>query len=135
MNKFLVCVAFLTIIALDNCYSQNLNDIVKSNSIYNIPQERVFVHYNTSLLFVGEYLYYSIYCFNLKNKKLTTNSKIAYLELVGKDKKVVFKHKINLSNGKGQGEGLFFFKIILISSIHIKVNKQLYLLLNKIPLA
>ena len=35
----------------------------------SIPQEEVYVHYNTSLLFTGEYLYYKLYCMDTKTTK------------------------------------------------------------------
>lgn len=70
----------------------------------NIPGETVFVHYNDPLLLVGEYLYYKLYC--LKENDLTASpiSKIGYVELVGKDKKLVFRHKVALRSGMGQGD-------------------------------
>lgn len=70
----------------------------------NIPNETVFVHYNDPLLLVGEYLYYKLYC--LQGGDLTPSpiSKMGYVELVGKDKNLVFRHKIPLTSGMGQGD-------------------------------
>jgi hypothetical protein len=68
------------------------------------PQEKIFVHQNTSFLLTGEFLYYKIYCLNTKSNNLSHISKIAYVELVGTDKKPVFKHKIKLESGLGQGD-------------------------------
>ncbi len=70
----------------------------------DIPQESIFVHFNTSLLLTGEYLYYKIYCLNNEEGRLSDLSKIAYVELVGKDGKPIFKHKILLDDGQGQGD-------------------------------
>lgn len=67
-------------------------------------QEKIFVHFNTSLLFTGEYLYYKLYCINSNSKKLSKTSKIGYVELLGENGVTVFKHKINLENGLGQGD-------------------------------
>ncbi len=69
-----------------------------------IPMEQVYVHYNSSLLLTGEYLYYSIFCRDLVTKKLSNLSKIAYVELVDKSGQTVFKHKIKLTQGRGQGD-------------------------------
>lgn len=69
-----------------------------------IPQEKVFVHYNASVLFPGEYLYYKLYTLNQENEKLSGISKIAYLELIDKAGKSVVKHKLNLDQGVGQGD-------------------------------
>ena len=82
--------------------------IIKNSSDLNgyqdIPQEKVFVHYNTNLLFSGEYLYYRVYCFDANSNELSSLSKIAYVELVGEDKISVFKHKVRLNEGLGQGD-------------------------------
>lgn len=69
-----------------------------------IPQEKVFVHYNASVLFPGEYLYYKLYTLNKENGRLSGISKIAYLELIDKAGKSVVKHKLNLDQGVGQGD-------------------------------
>ena len=71
-----------------------------------IPGERIFVYQNTSVLVSGEKLYYSVFCLNEKNNLPSGLSKIAYVELVGKDNVLVFRHKIRLQNGIGQGEFL-----------------------------
>ncbi|WP_425234331.1 hypothetical protein [Ulvibacterium sp.] len=70
----------------------------------NIPSETIFVHYNDPVLLVGEYLYYKMYC--LKGDDLTPSpiSKIGYVELVGRDKNLVFRHKVPLKSGTGQGD-------------------------------
>ncbi|MBT8305749.1 MAG: hypothetical protein KJN85_02310, partial [Maribacter sp.] len=69
-----------------------------------LPLEKVYVHYNTGVLFPGEYLYYSLYTFNAATNKLSTISRMAYIELVGEDLSTVFKQKVQLKNGRGQGD-------------------------------
>lgn len=69
-----------------------------------IPQEKIFIHQNTSFLLSGEFLYYKIYCLNAVNNNLSNISKIGYVELVSSDKTIVFKHKIKFENGVGQGD-------------------------------
>lgn len=69
-----------------------------------IKQEKIFVHYNTSFLLTGEYLYYKIYCFENKEGHLSKLSKVAYVELVGKEGESIFFHKIILQNGLGHGD-------------------------------
>ncbi len=69
-----------------------------------IPQEKIFVHQNTSFLISGETLYYKVYCLNAETKSLSKISKIAYVEMVGKNNDAIFKHKINLESGIGQGD-------------------------------
>jgi len=70
----------------------------------NIAQERIFVHQNTSFLITGEYLYYKVYCINNETNNLSNFSKIAYVELINSNRNTVFKHKIILKNGIGNGD-------------------------------
>jgi len=79
------------------------------NVLNEIPKENVFVHFNTPLLFAGEYLHYKIYVLNSEDLKPSNVSDIAYLELVGEDNTIVFKHKIRLKDGKGNGD--FFIPV------------------------
>ncbi len=100
---------FIMILSVQN-YGQN-KSIAKDKIkvLENIAQESIFVHYNSSLFMVGEYMYYKIYCLNSETNKLSHISKIAYLELVDKEGERVFKQKIRLDNGFGQGD--FFLPV------------------------
>ncbi|EAR01529.1 hypothetical protein [Maribacter sp. HTCC2170] len=66
--------------------------------------ETVYIHHNASLLLAGEQLYYSIYCLDVDSKLLSSLSKIAYVELVGANGEHIFRHKIMLKSGVGQGD-------------------------------
>src|SRR5690606_14738914 len=77
------------------------------------PKEKMFVHYNSSVLFPGEYLYYKTYTLNAANNGLSDISKVAYLELVGENGEQVFQHLIPLENGQGHGD--FFIPTTLPS--------------------
>lgn len=79
----------------------------------DLPSESTFVHTNASFLLTGEYLYYKVFCFEGEESELTKLSKIAYVELVGKDMNPIFKHKISLKNGVGQGD--FFIPTDIVS--------------------
>lgn len=79
----------------------------------NIPNESVFVHFNSSLLFTGEYFYYSVYCINTQTKILSEISKVAYVELIGQNTETIFTHKIKLEQGLGSGD--FFIPISVLS--------------------
>ncbi len=68
------------------------------------PQESIYVHYNSSLFLTGEYIYYSVYCLDRQSRTFSNLSKIAYVELINDEGNVVFKHKIKLENGRGQGD-------------------------------
>ena len=83
-----------------------------------IPQENIFIHYNTTLLLSGEYLYYKVYCRNAVTNSESLISKIAYVTLVGEDGASVFQHKIVLEAGSGQGE---FFVPVSVRSGNYKL--------------
>jgi len=85
-------------------YGQTTIKNATAMSAVEIPQERIYLHYNSSLLFSGEHLLFKIYCINTKTKKLSNLSKIAYIELIGSNKKSVFKQKIWLESGFGQSD-------------------------------
>lgn len=102
-------VLFTIIFLLIKSYSSHSQIILKNDdkaAYKNIPQEKIFVHHNTTFLLTGEYLYYKVYCISANTNNLSDISKIAYVELVGTDKISVFKHKIKLNNGLGQGDFL-----------------------------
>ncbi len=86
---------------------KNAEDV---NWYRNITQEKIYVHFNTSLLFSGERLAYKVYCLNADTGLYSSTSKMAYVELVGEDG-LVFKHKIKLVNGTGQSD--FFIPVSL----------------------
>ncbi len=79
-------------------------DDVNTTDYPNIPQEQIFVHYNTTLLFAGEYLYYKVYNLNPDSNRPSPYSKIAYVELINEDLQLIFKHKLRLEKGVGQGD-------------------------------
>ncbi|WP_347924998.1 hypothetical protein [Pontimicrobium sp. SW4] len=96
------------IIVLLICFASSISITkavnIVSNQTETLPQESIFVHLNSSLFLAGENLYYKVYCLNDKVNQLSTLSKIAYVELVGENHEVVFKHKIKLDSGVGYGD-------------------------------
>lgn len=77
-------------------YAQGINNTMLS--------EKVFVHYNTTLLMSGETLYYKLYCIRPNHNRLSNLSKVAYVDLIDSEKNIVFSHKIRLKSGVGHGE-------------------------------
>jgi len=84
--------------------SFNLKSFGQDNIVSGMPQENIFLHFNSTLLFSGENLYYKVYCLNNDTKVLSNLSKIAYVEVIGSDNSIIFKQKIRLENGVGQGD-------------------------------
>ena len=111
-------------------YSQRTT-ILKDNDqvvkYHTIPQEKVFVHYNSSLLFSGENLQYKIYCFNTEENHLSSISKIAYVVLLGENGESVFEHKVKLDNGVGNGD---FFVPVTVPSGNYKIIAYTQWMLN-----
>ena len=90
---------------------------VADNLLKTTPQEQIYLHHNSSLLFPGEYLLYKVYNLNEENTG-SELSKVAYVELVGKQGNRVFKQKIKLTEGKGQAD---FFIPTSVSSGNYKL--------------
>lgn len=72
--------------------------------INQTAQEQIFIHFNTALLFSGEYLYYKVYNIDSRTGLMSTLSKLGYVELIGENGNRVFRHKIRLEDGLGQGD-------------------------------
>ncbi|MFK5972968.1 MAG: hypothetical protein QM485_06770, partial [Flavobacteriaceae bacterium] len=81
-----------------------IKNLEELNGYNAIPEETVYIHYNDGFFLAGEYLYYKLYCLNAENTAPSTVSKVAYVELVSKNKQPIFKHKIRLKSGLGQGD-------------------------------
>ncbi|WP_036151369.1 hypothetical protein [Maribacter forsetii] len=73
-------------------------------SLKKVPQEKAYVDHNGPLVLSGEYLYYSIHCFNAQTNNPTKISTIGYVALVNEAKDFVFEHKVKLSKGHGNGD-------------------------------
>lgn len=85
--------------------------IIASSNIWaqkDIPtistSETVYLHLNSTSFVSGETLFYKLYCLNPENYKESKISKVAYLELIGANNQVLFKHKLFLNNGITQGD-------------------------------
>ncbi|MEO9891576.1 hypothetical protein [Aurantibacter sp.] len=114
-----VLIVLLTLLKPDITIGQyqleSNEDRVKFNSI---DKEQVFIHYNDNFLLSGEYFYYKMYCLNNKDLSPSKISKIGYVELINSKGKVIFKHKIGLTNGLGQGD---FFIPVTLNTGHYKL--------------
>lgn len=101
---------FLNVIAFGQIEKSKID-----NKNIPIPQETVDLKTNSDLFFVGEHLFYKLYCLTNKNQ-FSTISKIAFVELVGLNTNVVFKHKVHVTNGVAQGD--FFIPSKLKSGVY-----------------
>lgn len=91
-------ILFLLIVLSTTAYSQDANRrAIKNNGLP--VSETVFVTTNATTLVTGETLHTKLYCLDPNSHTGSLISKIAYLELVGSDKKVISRQKLLLQNG------------------------------------
>lgn len=128
MKKLLFSIFIVFLGPLLGHGQHRIKNLEELNGFNAIPKETVFVHYNDNLLFAGEYLYYKIYCLNAKDRTPSKISKIGYVELVGENGESVFKHKIRLTSGVGQGD---FFIPVDVASGHYKLTGYTQWMLNE----
>ena len=103
-----------------------------SETTYNfltkhIPGEKVQLHTNTNLVLVGEVLYYKVYNQNLIGNSPSPVSKVNYVELIGKNNNVIFKHKLKVVNNVSFGD---FFLPETIQTGHYKLISYTHWSLN-----
>ncbi|MEC8830960.1 MAG: hypothetical protein VX772_01240, partial [Bacteroidota bacterium] len=79
-------------------------DAAYSNLTNGIGTEGVYVHYNTNLLFSGEYLNFKLYALSKINQSLSSASKMAYVELLDESGERKIIQKVKLIDGMGQGD-------------------------------
>ena len=108
--------------AQNNALSNSDVTILKSNP------EKLFLHCNTTTFVTGETLYYKLYSLNPLKISATTVSKIAYVELVSEDNKIIFLQKLFLENGMGQGD---FFVPSTLKTGNYKLVAYTNWMLNK----
>ncbi len=94
LSKCLRLCCYLLFLVHSHGFSQKLQ------SAEDFPTERIYAQVNTTLIFVGEYLMYSVYCLDHQSLEPSKISKIAYVELVGEDSNSVFKQKLILKDGR-----------------------------------
>ncbi len=68
-----------------------------------LPNENVYLNVNSDVFLSGESLYYKLYSL-LDTNQPSNISKVAYVELLGKDGLSLFKHKLRLEDGIGYGD-------------------------------
>lgn len=92
-------------------WSQEGNTIIER-------KESIYINVNATSFVTGETLFYKLHSINPLQFTPSTISKIAYVELVGANQKVVFTHKLFLENGTGQGD---FFIVPSIATGNYKL--------------
>lgn len=95
----------LTFLLFSFAVGQNSPDSSQAMGLINkMGPEGVYVHYNSNLLFSGEYLHFKLYALNNKQRTLSPFSKIAYVELLDLEGKRKMTQKVKMIDGVGQGD-------------------------------
>lgn len=122
-----IFLALLSIVISSNSWAQKT--ITSTEKVPTIAtSEAIFVHSNATTFVSGESLLYKLYCLNPENNKPSNISKIAYVELLDTKKATVFKHKLFLENGMGQGD---FFVTTSLKTGNYKLIAHTNWMLNK----
>ncbi len=69
-----------------------------------IPWEEIYVHTDREEYIAGEDIWYNIYLIDRQSSKPSSNSKIAYFELLNHDNRPVVQERIRLEGGYGPGQ-------------------------------
>ncbi|WP_281336045.1 hypothetical protein [Flavobacterium eburneipallidum] len=89
--------------------------ILQAQESKAIPDvEKVYLHTDNSIYFLGDDLFYKAYNVSAKNNLLTDNSNILYVELISSDQEIIARNKTNIEIGLGHGD----FK--LVDSLGVK---------------
>jgi hypothetical protein len=102
-KTLLILIVFLLMFtsALSQYVARDGSELLK---LKKIPQEKAYLDHTGPVVFSGEYLYYSFFCFNTQNNKLSNISKIGYVALVNESKEYVSEQKLRLDNGTASGD-------------------------------
>src|SRR5690606_35661892 len=87
--------------------------------------EGVYVHYNTNVLFSGEYLNFKLYSLGKTGQAPLLLSKFAYVELIDVEGERVMIEKVKMIDGQGQGD--FFIPTTLESGYYSLVAYTNYM--------
>jgi len=69
----------------------------------NLTVERIHVHLQKNVYMAGEAIQFKLYCIDAKDQKLSNNSQVAYVELIGESGFPVAQTDVILKHGMGEG--------------------------------
>lgn len=123
----------ITIITLAMCFQQILfaqknNAVTELNAIDQNLNESIYISTNANSYITGESLFYKIFCINKSTNEISKYSKVAYLQLVDKNKTTILTHKLFLENGTA---GSDFFIPTTLETGNYKIIGYTNWMLNK----
>lgn len=127
--KYITLIA-LTIGIQQISFAQKNNPVTELNEIDQKLNESLYISTNANSYLTGESLFYKIFCINKSTNEASKYSKIAYLQLIDKNKKTVLTQKLFLENGAA---GSDFFIPTTLESGNYKVIGFTKWMLNKKP--
>ncbi len=98
MDRLKHLLTAILLVSFSCSFAQLKAETANSKNLLSV-NETLFVHTNASTFVSGETLLYKMYCINTSGFTTSEISKIAYLQLIDANKKVVFKHKLFIENG------------------------------------
>ena len=123
----------ITIITLAMCFQQILfaqknNAVTELNTIDQNLNESIYISTNANSYITGESLFYKIFCINKSTNEISKYSKVAYLQLIDKNKTTILTHKLFLENGTA---GSDFFIPTTLETGNYKIIGYTNWMLNK----
>ena len=104
-----VYLILLLLVQAGYTFSQDELSIIKQQfETYseNNYQEKVFIHADKTVYATGEVLWFKAYITDAASNKLSSLSKICYVEIVNAERKPLLQGKIDINSGKGNGSFL-----------------------------
>ncbi len=105
-RTFLFLITLLLLVSRVPVFGQNnIDSLVKKFKFYrsNTLQEKIFVHTDRSFYLTGETIWFKLYYVDGTLNQPLDLSKVAYVEILDKDKKALVQTKVGLEAGSGNG--------------------------------
>ena len=119
-------IIFLLFAIVGKLQGQTVTENLFPKNLLTTTSETIFLHTNATTFVTGETLFYNVSCMNSAGLTKSEISKIAYVELIDSDKKVVIVHKLFLENGLANSD--FFINSTLISGNYTLVGYTKWML-------
>lgn len=106
-HSFFLLLFHFAYAGLFSCFAQTGFEVELISRVekfgHNNFQEKIFVHTGKSFYICGEILWFKLYNTDAILNKPANISRVAYVELLNKDKRAVMQAKIELNEGTGSG--------------------------------